>query len=188
MVLPEVWSHSAHDTAGTGAVGRSGCVGPGCWWPARTGSAERQAQASRSFTTNQCLVTVELASLNLWCKRARDNKLRTTSRALCMIKLLPVTHVLVDTWMLTVKPVYKLLNAFDDLKWTTNTHVTTCDSISLIFKAQLTISMVLEDLLFYFNCFAPSFLYPSTHISTCPYSFLPITSAWHKCSDKDWLV
>ena len=43
-------------------------------------------------------------------------------RALCRIKLLPVTHVLVDTWTLTVKPVYKLLNVSDDLKWTTNTH------------------------------------------------------------------
>ena len=29
-------------------------------------------------------------------------------RALCRIKLLPVTHVLVDTWMLTVKLVYEL--------------------------------------------------------------------------------
>ena len=37
-------------------------------------------------------------------------------RALCRLKLLPVTHVLVDTWMLTVKPVYKLLNVSDDLK------------------------------------------------------------------------
>ena len=45
-------------------------------------------------------------------------------RALCRIKLLPVTHVLVDTWMLTVKPVYKLSNVFDDLKWATNTHMT----------------------------------------------------------------
>ena len=53
-------------------------------------------------------------------------------RALCRIKLLPVTHVLVDTWMLTVKPVYKLLNVSDDLKWTTNTHVT---PFSLAFKA-----------------------------------------------------
>ena len=34
--------------------------------------------------------------------------------------------------MLTVKPVYKLLNVFDDLKWTTNIHVT---SFSLTFKA-----------------------------------------------------
>ena len=36
-------------------------------------------------------------------------------------KKLPVTHVLVDKWMLTVKPVYKLSNVSDDLKWTTNT-------------------------------------------------------------------
>ena len=47
-------------------------------------------------------------------------------------KLLPVTHVLVDTWMLTVQPVYKLLNVSDDLKWTTNTHVT---PFSLTFTA-----------------------------------------------------
>ena len=48
------------------------------------------------------------------------------SRALCRIKLLPlpVTHVLVNTWMLIVKPVYNLLNVSDDLKWTINTHVT----------------------------------------------------------------
>ena len=39
-------------------------------------------------------------------------------------KLLPVIHVLVHMWMSTVKPVYKLLNVFDDRKWTTNTHVT----------------------------------------------------------------
>ena len=31
-------------------------------------------------------------------------------------KILPVTHVLVDTWMLTIKPVYKLSNVPDDLK------------------------------------------------------------------------
>ena len=49
-----------------------------------------------------------------------------------MITLLPVTHVLVDTWMLTVKSVYKLLNVFDDLKWTTNTYVT---PFSLTFNA-----------------------------------------------------
>ena len=54
------------------------------------------------------------------------------ARALCRIKLLPVTHVLVDTWMLTVMPVYKLLNVSDDLKWTTNTHMT---QFSLTFKA-----------------------------------------------------
>ena len=31
-------------------------------------------------------------------------------------KLLPVTHVLVDTWMSTIKPVYKLLKVSGDLK------------------------------------------------------------------------
>ena len=54
------------------------------------------------------------------------------SRALCRIKLLPVIHVLVDTCMLTVKPVYKLLNVSDDLKWTTNTQLT---QFLLTFKA-----------------------------------------------------
>ena len=61
-----------------------------------------------------------------------DHVVSGGGRALCRIKLLPVTHVLVDTWMLTVKPVYKLLNVSDDLKWTTNTHVT---PFSLTFKA-----------------------------------------------------
>ena len=46
------------------------------------------------------------------------------TRALCRIKLLPITHVLVDTCMLTVKPVYTLFNVSDDLKWATNTHMT----------------------------------------------------------------
>ena len=34
--------------------------------------------------------------------------LSPVSRALSRTKLLPVTHVLVDTWMLTIKPVYTL--------------------------------------------------------------------------------
>ena len=45
-------------------------------------------------------------------------------RALGRIKLLPVTHVLVDTWMLTVKLVSQLSNVSDDLKRATNTHMT----------------------------------------------------------------
>ena len=52
-------------------------------------------------------------------------------RALCRIKLLPVTHELlpmthglVDTWMLTVKLVYQISDVPDDLKWATNTHMT----------------------------------------------------------------
>ena len=63
-----------------------------------------------------------------------ESRTHTSSvgRALRRIKLLPVTHVLVDTWMLTVKPIYKLLNVSDDLKWTTNTHMT---PFPLTFKA-----------------------------------------------------
>ena len=56
-------------------------------------------------------------------------------KALCRIQLLPVIHVLIDTWMSTFKPVYKLLNVSDDLKWTTNTCVT---PFSLTFKAYIT--------------------------------------------------
>ena len=39
---------------------------------------------------------------------SRDVRYNRSVRALCRTKLLPVTHVLVDTWILTVKPVYKL--------------------------------------------------------------------------------
>ena len=53
-------------------------------------------------------------------------------RALCRIKLLPVTHGLVDTWMLTVKPVYKLSDVPDDLEWATNIHMI---PFTLTFKA-----------------------------------------------------
>ena len=54
------------------------------------------------------------------------------NRALCRIKLLLVTYVFVDTWMLTVKPVYKLLKFYvsGGLKWTTNS----CDTISTHFQ------------------------------------------------------
>ena len=58
--------------------------------------------------------------------------LRVMYRALCRIKLLPVTHVLVDTWMLTVMLVYELWSMPDDLKWATNTHMT---PFILTFKA-----------------------------------------------------
>ena len=47
-------------------------------------------------------------------------ELTLDTRALCRIQLL------------TVKRVFKLLNVSDDLKWTTNTHVT---PFSLTFKA-----------------------------------------------------
>ena len=80
--------------------------------------------------------------------------MRQLGRALCSIKVLPVTHILVDTWMLTVKPVYKLSNVFDDLKWATNKH--TYDTIYTHFQG---ISMVLEDLFLLLR-----FFYQSTHI------------------------
>ena len=54
------------------------------------------------------------------------------TRALYRIKLLPVTQVLVDTWMLTVNPVYKLSNVPNDLKWAANTYMT---PFTLTFKA-----------------------------------------------------
>ena len=91
----------------------------------------------------------------------------TTTRALCRIKLLPVTHVLVDIWMLTVKPVYKLSNVHADLKLATNTHMT---PFIITFKACLIISMVLEDL------FYPSFFYLST---TRPPIFLPVHTRFY---------
>ena len=74
----------------------------------------------RSFTRPLKCIPVQN---KLWLSKWWMDK-SMQSRALCWIKLLPVTHVLVDTWMLTVKPVYKLLNVSDDLKWTTNTHDT----------------------------------------------------------------
>ena len=58
--------------------------------------------------------------------------LSVPARALCRIELLPVTHVLVDTWMLTVKLVDELSSVPDDLKWATNTHMT---PFTLTFKA-----------------------------------------------------
>ena len=68
--------------------------------------------------------------------------------------LLPVTHVLVDTWMLTVKPVYKLLNVSDDLKWTSYKH--TCDTIFTHFQG------LTNNIYGFGRLFAPSFFYPST--------------------------
>ena len=45
---------------------------------------------------------------------------------------MPVTHVLVDTWMLTGKLVYKLSDVPDDLKGATNKYMT---PFTLTFKA-----------------------------------------------------
>ena len=68
--------------------------------------------------------------------------------------------------MLTVKPVYKLSNEYDYLKWATNTY----DTIYTHFQG-------ITNNIYGFGIgrdfFAPSFL-SSTHISTGPYSFLPV--------------
>ena len=58
--------------------------------------------------------------------------------------------------------VYKLLNVSDDLKWTTNTG----DTIFTNFQG-------IANNIYGFGrpFFAPSYFYPSTHISTHPYSF-----------------
>ena len=66
--------------------------------------------------------------------------------------------------MLTVKPVYKLLNVSDDLKWTTNT----CDAIYTHFSG------ITDKIYGFKGLFAPSFFYPSPHISTRPQRFLPV--------------
>ena len=103
---------------------------------------------------------------------------RDCLRALCRTKLLPVTHVLVDTWILTVMPVYKLQNVFDDLKWSTWYHLH-----SLLRHNW-------QHLWFWKTFFAPSFLpvrHPSTRISTRPQRFLPIQMTglciklWNTC-------
>ena len=66
--------------------------------------------------------------------------------------------------MLTVKLVYKLKNISDDLKWTTNTHVTL-----------FTLTSKATDNIYGFETLFCSFIfYPSTHISTCPQWFLPV--------------
>ena len=99
-------------------------------------------------------------------------------RALCRITLLPVTHVLVNTWMLTVKPVYKLLNVFYDLKWATNTHMTPF-TFTLTFKAYITISLVLEDFFFFSFMFYPSNTFLHVHIHFYP-SKLRVDRSLHK--------
>ena len=78
---------------------------------------------------------------------------------------MPVTHVLVDTWVLTVKLVYELSDVPDDLKWATNTHDTIYTNFQGINNNIYGVGRPF---------FPPSFFYPSTHISARPYSFLPV--------------
>ena len=66
-------------------------------------------------------------------------------------------------WMWTVKPVYKLLNVSDDLKWTTNTR----DTILTHFKGII-------NNIYGFGRLSSFIFLPVHHISTRPYSFLPV--------------
>ena len=84
---------------------------------------------------------------------------------------MPVTHVLVDTWMLTVKLIYKLSNVPDDLKWATNTHMTPF-TIYTHFQG-ITNNIYGVGRPFLRLHFLPVH-HPSTHISTRPYSFLRV--------------
>ena len=84
------------------------------------------------------------------------------SRALCRIKLLPVhTCFWWDTWMLTVKPVYKLLNV---VWWPEMDYKHTCDTIFTHFPG-------ITNNIYGFG--RPFFTRPQPvhHISTRPYSF-----------------
>ena len=72
------------------------------------GSLESQGQSTHPVTDNSCLFSVDRVTYNMVWQ----------------------SHMFWWTW--TVKPGYKLLNVSDDLKWTTNTHVT---PFSLTFKA-----------------------------------------------------
>ena len=85
--------------------------------------------------------------------------------------------------MLTVKPVYKLSDVSDDLKWATNIHVT---PFTLTFKAKLTISIFLEDC-FSSVTFLPVHLYfyPSTLVFTHPNDRWtgPSIKLCHPCKD-----
>ena len=105
---------------------------------------------------------------------------RVWGRALCRIKLLPVTHVLVDTWVLTVKQVYKRV------WWTEMDYKHTCDTIITHFQC-------ITNNIYGFGIpfFAPSFFtrpQPFHHISTCPYSFLTRPNdGWTGLYIKLWL-
>ena len=78
---------------------------------------------------------------------------------------MPVTHVLVNTWMSTVKLVYELSDVPDDLKWAKNTHV---PPFTLTFKEGIT-----NDI-YGFGRLVFALVTPSTRISTSPPIFLSV--------------
>ena len=56
----------------------------------------------------------------------RTKRINIKTRVFVQDKIIAVTPVLVDTWMLTVNLVYKLSNVPDGLKWTRNTYDIIC--------------------------------------------------------------
>ena len=72
-------------------------------WPAQS-----HEQLSSCVYSNICFYT-EITQHFSHNQRLITLLVNDTTRALCRTKLLPVTRVLLDTWMLTVKAVYKLL-------------------------------------------------------------------------------
>ena len=75
--------------------------------------------------------------------------------------------------MLTVKLVYKLSNVPDDLKWATNTHMAIYTNFQGVTNNIYGFGRLLLLILLPVH-------HPSTHISTHPYSLLPVqmTGGW----------
>ena len=95
-------------------------------------------------------------------------KIRWSRRALCRTKLLPVTHVLVDT---NFKMYLMAWNGLQAHMWH---HL---DSL---------LRHNWQYLWFWKKFFAPSLFYPSTHISTHPQRFLPVQMTGGRSLHKLW--
>ena len=60
------------------------------------------------------------------CGPEASEELGTLQQGFMHDNIVPDIPVLMDKWMLTVKPVYKLKNVSDDLKWTTYCRKPSC--------------------------------------------------------------
>ena len=84
--------------------------------------------------------------------------------------------------MSTVKPVYKLLNVSDDLKWTTNTRDTIITHFQGITNNIYSFGIPFSFLLLHFL----PIHHPSTHISTRPYLFLTVQMTGGRVSTESY--
>ena len=100
--------------------------------PGKTGSIISGCRTGTVTPVGQVVGCRSLLMLAAGKPPATEHVSVPQSKALCRIKSLPVTHVLVDTWMLTVRLVYEFSDVPDDLKWATNAHMT---PFTLTFKA-----------------------------------------------------